>query len=91
MFGKEFFRLFCLFVFVFVLFYGASYYRCTHLDSDVIGLCAENFVKIGIITAGFTGQLSVLDLTVNSQFKRTIKTKFRNWVLRCFYAAYLIH
>ena len=54
--------------------------RTTHLDEDVRKLCLDNNVKMAIVTAGFTGHLSILDLVVNRQVKRNLADCFRQWV-----------
>jgi hypothetical protein len=41
----------------------------SHRDASVIELCRKNFVKVNIITAGYTGELSILDTDCNLPFK----------------------
>lgn len=41
----------------------------THIHIDIRAACDKNFVKIAVVTPGFTSHLQVMDVAVNSTFK----------------------
>jgi hypothetical protein len=41
----------------------------THTDESIIELCRKNHVRVNIVTAGYTGELSILDTDCNLPFK----------------------
>jgi hypothetical protein len=57
----------------------------SHINEEVIKLCEENHVKLVIVTPGFTGDLQVLDICVNSVFKKAYNKEFQIWYALAFH------